>query len=193
MRRLFLPAVLALGLAAAAHAKTVAVLPSEDPGLPAPELTQALVEGAMDGLFDSGLVATGARTAALDFPSWQGKEPDLAEAREGRIDYLLELFVAYAPAASQDKALLPSRLEYVLLRARDGKRILSGSSSLPADRPETVAKIADILRGLGSAIARSSVAAIEEDSGPSASSLGLLPGAPLAALTPLSAFGGKHE
>ena len=173
MSRILLPSIFALLLASGGYAKTVAVAPCEDPALPAPGLTSALVEGAMDCLFDSGFVATDASPASLDLASWRGSEPKLAEAREGRVDYLLEIFVAYAPSTSRAKACLPSDLEFVLVRVSDGKRIFSGESALPPDSPETLGKIDEILHGLGIEAAKRAIAAIGEDSGASASSLGM--------------------
>lgn len=176
MSRILLPAILALLVASGGYAKTVAVAPCEDPALPAPGLTAALVEGAMDCLFDSGFVATDSSPAALDLAAWRKSEPRLAEAREGRVDYLLEIFVAYAPSAARAKAFLPSALEFVLVRVSDGKKIFSGESALPPDGPETLGKIDEILHGLGIEAAKRAIAAIGEDSGAPASSLGLVEG-----------------
>lgn len=173
MSRILLPAILALLVASGGYAKTVAVAPCEDPALAAPGLTSALVEGAMDCLFDSGFVATDASPAFLDLSSWRKGEPNLAEAREGRVDYILEIFVAYAPSACSAKAILPSGLEFSLVRVSDGKRIFSGESALPPDSPETLGKIDEILHGLGIEATKRAIAAIGEDSGAFATSLGM--------------------
>jgi hypothetical protein len=174
MSRILLPAILALFIASGGYAKTVAVAPCEDPALPAPGLTSELVEGAMDCLFDSGFVATDASAAFLDLSAWRKSEPRLAEAREGRVDYILEIYVAYAASAAGAKAILPSALEFFLVRVSDGKRIFSGESALPPDSPETLGKIDEILHGLGIEAAKRAIAAIGEDSGAFASSLGLI-------------------
>jgi hypothetical protein len=173
MRRILLLVLAAIVIASSAYAKTVAVAPCEDPALAAPDLTSALVEGAMDGLFDAGLVATDAPTSALGLAAWQKGLPNLAEAKEGRVDYILEIFVAYGPSTSQSKAVLPVALEYALFRVSDGKRFFTGSLPLPADSPETLGKIDEILHGLGIEAAKRAIAAIGEDSGATASRLSL--------------------
>jgi hypothetical protein len=174
MRRILLSAFAAIVIASSAYAKTVAVAPCEDPALAAPELTSALVEGAMDGLFDAGLVATDAPTLALDLAAWRKSLPNLAEAKEGRVDYILEVFVAYGPSTIQGKAVLPVALEYSLFRVSDGKRLFAGGSALPADSPETLGKINEILHSLGIEAAKRAIAAIGEDSGAAASRLSLV-------------------
>lgn len=166
MRRaqaLALAAVLAaLGMAGKASAQTVAVLAAESVDPPAGEATEAVVSGLMDRLFDSGLIATSERTRQVERADWRLEPRSLGDAREGSVDYLACVYVAYAPSTLRPGLPRPLGLELRLYRVADGG--LAAEASLPpfAGLDETEEGLSRLLRAFGGEAAEALMNALRQ-------------------------------
>lgn len=142
-------ALVSLGAAGKAAAETVAVLAAESPDPAGGEATETLVSGLMDRLFDSGFIATSERTRQVERGEWRLEPRSLIDAREGAVDYLACLYVAYAPSSRRPGAPRPLGLELRLYRAADGG--LAAEAGLPPfpERDETSEGLGRLLRSLG--------------------------------------------
>lgn len=120
-----------------------------EPGL---ETSESVIEGALDGLFESGSIGTNSRPVAGSAASFleYGPRKDSAEAS---IDFVIVILAEYAEAPeSQGKASVPS-CRYRLLRVADGTEVATGR--LPAAAPASAA-LTDVLKAcksMGKAIA----------------------------------------
>ncbi len=163
-RRLSL-AILALCLALPAPAVTISVAPCMDPALADPDLTALLVDGAMDGLFDEGFIATNVPAQSLGLSDWRACMPDFREAKTGSVDYYLEIYVAYSPASADAAAnpasgqpAIPSDVEYRLYSVQDGSLRASASLVLPKAKPLNSEDIRKMARELGRSAAKGALA-----------------------------------
>src|SRR5208337_3016884 len=137
VRRLSLVALFAC-LATCACALTVCVAPSEGEAYaPGPDGVGSpmgyLVSGSMSGLFDAGYVATNESTARVPRGEWGPRDYGLTGAKEGSVDFVVALYVAWAPSSIHKDVLLPASVEYRLVRVRDGKVLVGGSVPGSAD------------------------------------------------------------
>jgi hypothetical protein len=132
---------LVVALAAAAissWAMTVGVAPAEGGAYAPSPAGQGspigyLVSGCLSAIFDAGFIATDASVSRTDRPSWGPSNYGLAEAREGMVDYVVALYVEWAPSAFHKGASIPILVFYRLVKVGDGTVELEGSVPGPAD------------------------------------------------------------
>jgi hypothetical protein len=137
LRKLSILAFLA-GLASGAYGLTVCVAPAQEKAFaPVPEGAGSpvgyLVDGCMSALFDAGHVATDEDTAMVRRGDWGERDYGLAGAKEGLVDYVIALFVEWAPSSIHKEAILPVTVDYRLVRVRDGRVLAEGSVPGSAD------------------------------------------------------------
>lgn len=124
--------------AISASALTVGIAPAEGAGFaPPPEgagsSMAGVVTGGLNALFDAGYVATDAQVARLERSSWGSMGLDLRSAREGLLDFVIELYVDWMPSSFHKDALIPVTIEYRLVRVADAKVVAEGSVPGPVD------------------------------------------------------------
>jgi hypothetical protein len=131
-RRLSLAAALAALSVAYAAAYTVGVVPAE--GLeyaPPPggggSPIDSLVSGCMDAFFDLGCVVTDAQPRREASSSWLESPYDAADARVGKVDYVLALYAEWRVSQFNKDVVLPRSVAYRLYRVADGRLLLEGS------------------------------------------------------------------
>jgi hypothetical protein len=120
----------------AAYATTVGLTPAEDPSLARSGRSTPMpfiVSGCMDRLFEAGLIASDASAAASSRAEWEASVGNLAELREGLVDFAIRLYVEWKESSFRKETLLPSRIGYRLVRVSDGKIVAAGSVDGPPD------------------------------------------------------------
>jgi hypothetical protein len=137
LRRLSILVLLA-SMALSAPALTVGLAPAEGKEYAPPPEGQGspmgyLVSGCMSALFEAGHIATDAVVSRVARESWGASEYGLPEAREGRVDYMIALYVAWASSAFHNLSSLPASIDYRLVRVLDGKVVAEGSMPGPSD------------------------------------------------------------
>jgi hypothetical protein len=134
MRRLAIAAILALAVAAPCLvAQTVEVSIMElgvDPDGPASGSSELVIAGILDGLFESGFIATNARPASGDDASFEAFAPG-ADSAEGFVDFVILVLAEYA-----GEAVVPA-CSYRVLRVPDGAELARGT--VPAATPASKA------------------------------------------------------
>lgn len=146
LRKLTILTLLA-GLASGAYGLTVCVAPAQEKAFgPVPDGAGApvgyLVDGCMTALFDAGHVATDESPALVARGDWGDRDYGLAGAREGLVDYVIALFVEWAPSSIHKDAILPVSVDYRLVRVRDGRVLAEGSVPGNADSEDASAHAA---------------------------------------------------
>lgn len=136
--------VLFAGMASGAYGLTVSVAPAQEKAFgPAPDGAGApvgyLVDGCMSVLFDAGHVATNEDASLVAHGDWGERDYGLAGAKEGLVDYVIALFVEWAPSSIHKDAILPVSVDYRLVRVRDGKVLAEGSVPGSADSEDASA------------------------------------------------------
>jgi hypothetical protein len=86
-----------------------------------------LVSGSMNVLFDAGYIATDAIVAHTPRALWGPVDFGLPAARESSLDYVIALYVEWAPSSFHKEASLPASVDYRLVRILDGKVLAEGS------------------------------------------------------------------
>jgi hypothetical protein len=114
-----------LAMAGFADALTVAVAPAQDTDYaPSSEARGSpiayVVTGCMDALFDSGHVATDTPPVQVSRSAWGRNAYALTGASEGLVDYVIALYVEWAPSAFHKEVLLPTSIVYRLVQVSDG-------------------------------------------------------------------------
>jgi hypothetical protein len=130
--------VLLASLALSAPALTIGLAPAEGREYAPPPEGQGspmgyLVSGCMSALFDAGHIATDAAVSRVARESWGASEYGLAQAREGRVDYVIALYVTWVGSAFHNLISLPASIDYKLVRILDGKVMAEGSLPGPSD------------------------------------------------------------
>jgi hypothetical protein len=156
-RKLTLLALLA-ALACEAAALTVSVVPAEGKAFsPPPDGSGSplgyLVSGCLNAFFDAGFVVTDDAAFRGPRSAWEGSSFALAGAREGLVDYIVALYVDWAPSAFHKDALLPTGVAYSLVRVSDGKLIIKGDMAGIPDSEEAAAHFAQAASQAGARIA----------------------------------------
>jgi len=123
--------LLLFGSGSPALALTIGVAPAEGPSYaPPPDGSGApigyLVSGCMDAIFDSGHIATDAPVTLIRREAWGENDYSLTSAREGLVDYVVALYVAWTPSTFHKDVLLPLSVEYRLVRVSNGEVIVEG-------------------------------------------------------------------
>ena len=136
MRRLAIAAFFALAAAAPRLvAQTIEVSVMErgvEPDGPASLSSEHVIAGMLDGLFESGFIATNARPAPGDDASFEAFSPG-ADAVEGFVDFVILVLAEYAP-----ETVVPA-CSYRILRVPDGAEVSRGK--VPAATPVSTASI----------------------------------------------------
>ena len=146
LRKVFLLALL-ISLAGGAHGLTVCVAPAQGEAFaPAPDGAGSpigyLVDGCMTALFDAGHIATDASSASVSRADWGTRDYGLADARKGLVDFVIAIFVEWAPSSIHKDALLPASVDYRLVRVRDGRVFAEGTVPGSADSEDASEHVA---------------------------------------------------
>ncbi|HSV56267.1 MAG TPA: hypothetical protein VLH39_04060 [Magnetospirillaceae bacterium] len=155
---LFLLLVFARG---AAEARTVSVVVLEDArGPEAPELSDALLGGCMDRLFESGFIATNQAVGRIEKAEFESRGFGIRSAREGHVDYLALIWVRYMEDPSDPADRLPEFVAWRLIRVRDGAALVEGSSAPSLANSGSGKERRDQVSGLGRVLADTWTAAV---------------------------------
>ena len=139
-------------LAWSAAAQTVSVVPAEGADFaPPPEGSGSpigyLVSGCLGALFEAGFVVTDETVFRGPRSAWEGSggglERGLAGAKEGLVDYVIAIYVDWAPSSFHKSVLLPAGIAYGLVRVSDGKTIIKGETAGVPDSEEASARFAE--------------------------------------------------
>jgi hypothetical protein len=152
-------AALLLSLSLGLAAMTVSVAPAEDGAYaPPPDGSGSpmrfLVSGCMGELFESGWIVTDAEASRLAREAWSPSGSVLAGAREGMVDYVVALYVDWAPSEFHKGTLLPASVAYGVVRVSDGRTIIEGEMRGSADSEETSSRFAETATLVGARVAK---------------------------------------
>lgn len=158
-RLLALPLLLSLSATPLVSA-TLSIEAVEDGLVPAGATVESLAVAAADAFFEAGIIVTGTRPVKAAEASWTSLLPAFGVAREGLVDYILVLFLAWRPVAQVSAGSSPIRAtRWRLWASVDGTLLAEGilapeklAASTPVERDRA-------LRVLGADIARSILAA----------------------------------
>lgn len=165
-RRLPMTVLAALCLAVPLRAQTVSVALLEDAGgSEGGELSDALVGGCMELLFDEGLIATNESVGRIDRAGFRSGAPGLNAAREGYVDYVALVWIRYVDTPTDPPERVPESLDWRLLRVRDGTALAEGSSTPPRLESKTGDERRDLLARFGRSLADAWMKALRKERG----------------------------
>jgi len=164
LRKSSLAALLA-SAAISAAALTVDIAPAQDPAFAAPPDGRGspltlLVSGCMGAFFDSGYIVTDSSARFELRGSWGSSRYALEEAREGQVDFVIDMFVAWATSAYDKEVALPASADYRLVRVSDGKVLAEGSIEGIMDSLDSAAHEGAMAALMGTKIAEPSLKAL---------------------------------
>lgn len=151
--------VLLAAIALPAAALTVSVAPAEGKEYAPPpdgagSPLRFLMSGCMDALFDAGWIVTDSAASRVPRSDWGRGAEALAEAREGRVDYMIAIYVDWSPSSFHKGVLLPSAVAYGIVRVKDGKTIIEGEVKGSPDTEETSTHFAEAASRVGAQLAQ---------------------------------------
>jgi len=154
---------LVLSIPLGASALTVSVAPAEGKDYaPPPDGSGSplsfLVSGCMTVLFDSGWIVTDTDAFRGAREAWNPGTNGIAGAKEGMVDYVVALYVDWAPSAYHKGTLLPAAVAYSVVRVSDGKIIISGEEKGTSDSEEASTHFAEAASAVGARVARACAA-----------------------------------
>ncbi len=165
-RRLPIVALAALCLGVPLRAQTFSVALLEDAGgAEGRELSEALVGGCLDLLFDAGLIATNEAIGRIDRAGFKSGDLGLKAAREGYVDYVALVWVRYVDTPTEPPERVPETLDWRLLRVRDGTALAEGSSAPPRLESKTGDERRDLLTRFGRSLADAWMKALRKERG----------------------------
>lgn len=165
-RRLPVFALAALCLIAPLRSQTFSVALLEDAGgAEGRDLSDALVGGCMDLLFDAGLIATNEAVGRIDRAGFRSGFPGLEAAREGYVDYVALVWIRYVDTPTDPPERIPETLDWRLLRVRDGTALAEGSSTPPRLESKTGDERRDLLARFGRSLADAWIKALRKERG----------------------------
>lgn len=149
MKSLAMTAIFSLAAAfVPLYAQTVEVALVEsslDGAAAATRSSELVISGVLEGLFDSGLIATNSRPVPGDRESFRAYVPGAASV-EGLIDYVIVVLAEYGQATPVPECM------YRLVRVRDGKEIARGSAPVVAPVSASGPEIDKACSAVGAAI-----------------------------------------
>jgi len=149
MKSLAITAIFSLAAAfVPIHAQTVEVALLENSGERAPASTRTsemIIEGVLDGLFESGIIGTNSRPMPGDLSSFQAYVPGAASA-EGMVDYVIVVLAEY-----RETAPVPA-CRYRLVRVSDGVELARGTVPTPEPASPSSVDIDTACKSVGAAI-----------------------------------------
>jgi hypothetical protein len=148
-----------LSLALQAAALTVSVAPAEGKDYaPPPDGTgsplEFLVSGCMGTFFDSGWIVTDSAAYRGSREAWSPKDYAMAEAKDGMVDFIIALYVAWAPSAFHKGILLPASVAYSIVRVADGKTVVEGEVKGSSDSEDAAAHFDEVASRVGAQVAQ---------------------------------------
>ena len=111
--------------------------------------------------FHGANYVTDAACASLRRADWGGGTEVLGPARDGRVDYVVGIFVAWKPSAFKKDAWIPGSAEYRILRVSDGELAASGRLEGPADSEPVAAAAARNAESFGASLGARCLAVFE--------------------------------
>lgn len=136
-----------------AMAQTVCVAGKEGGAQCDPGLTETILSGCLDVLFNQGFIATDSKPLRVEGEAWEALDGELLAAREGFSDYLLSFFVVYGLAGGNPSQPFPLSFSYRILSVSDGQLLGEGELAVPEYKPENFKNMEKLLSGLGSSVA----------------------------------------
>jgi len=136
---------LLLAFAGSAWGLTIGLAPSEDPAFAPPPGGQGsqigfVVSGCLNALFDAGYIVSDAPVSWIAEADWGGPAYRLSDAREGAVDYVIAVYVAWARSDFHKDAYLADALRYRVIRVADRSMLAEGSVKGPADSESSSAQ-----------------------------------------------------
>lgn len=131
------------------------------------EMTESIISGGMNALFDAGHVATDAASLMMDEAAWRNPSLGMAEARAGFVDFVLSFYIIYKASSVRSGKFMPSSVNYRLQRAADGKILLDGSVATPPDTPDSFKNLEKFLRAIGTSMVKACLPALAGSGGKS--------------------------
>jgi hypothetical protein len=113
-----------------------------------------LMSGCMGVLFDSGWIVTDAAAFLGPRTAWKPADYALPDAREGLVDFVIAIYVDWAPSSFHKGTLLPANVAYSLVRVADGKTIIEGEVEGSPDSEETSTHFAEAASSVGERVAQ---------------------------------------
>jgi len=147
--RLAMFVLLMLGVSGAINAQTIEVSLIETEPVSGNSMTRQseyVISGALDALFEAGLIGTNARPAAGDLAAFTQFVPD-PDAAEAMIDYVVAILAEYDGLNP-----VPS-CRYRLIRIRDGRDVQSGAVPAVVPRSALDADVEKACIDVGGAVA----------------------------------------
>lgn len=150
-------AVLALALTAVAvSAQTVEVVLMEDPGTlgdGATRLSEFLIAGCLDSVFEAGVIGTNERPRTGTASDFLAYKPGPNEA-EALVDYVIVVLAVYAPPSGRPgEAITALECRYRCVRVADGAELAIGSVPVVAPASASDADMENAYSAMGSRIA----------------------------------------
>ncbi len=100
-------------------------------GKEAPELSDAVLTGCMDCLFERGLIATNESVGRVERSVFQSPKYGIESAREGYVDFIALLWIRYVQHPSDPDIVTPEAVCWRLVRVMDGILIAEGTAAPP--------------------------------------------------------------
>jgi hypothetical protein len=134
-------------------------LVEDSKGIEAPDLSNAVLEGSLEVLFNSGLIATNESIGRVEKTAFQSAEYGLASARDGLVEYLAIVWIRYSASGEDPIVPVPETVLWRLVRVRDGTVFGKGTAKPPViekadakitmeDRQRTMAELGKSLANL---------------------------------------------
>jgi len=155
VKRFFSACILsAFCLAVPLWGQTISVALLEDAkGAEALGLSNALLGGCLDRLFDAGFIATNESIGRIDRAGFQSRNLGINAAREGYVDFVALVWIRYTEYPSDPAVRVPESLFWRLMRVRDGNALAEGSAVPPAFDKQTDEERQDLLSTMGRTLA----------------------------------------
>lgn len=145
-------AIVACAVPAAAFTVEVALLESMASPEASMAYSEAVIDGAMDGLFESGSIATNARPEAGGAEAFARFVPPQG-SREASVDFVIIILALYSGEQSAAGAISVPECRYRLLRVSDGSELASGSVSAASPESALERDVLKACKATGRAVA----------------------------------------
>ncbi len=167
MKRFFPVCILAAAcFASPLWAQTFSVdLLEDEKGAEARELSNALLSGCLDRLFDAGLIATNESIGRIDRNGFQSRTLGMSAAREGYVDFVALVWIRYVEHPSDPAVRVPESLSWRLVRVRDGIALAEGSAVPPPFDAKTDEERREQLSMMGRSLADAWTRALRKERG----------------------------
>ena len=113
-------------------AQTFSVSILEDSrGDDSPALSEAVLDGCLDYLFASGLIATNESVGRVEESVFRSRGYGMASAREGFVDFAAFVWIRYVSLAGVPDVTVPEIVRWRIVRVRDESVLEEGTTPPP--------------------------------------------------------------